>query len=64
MRKLENEELNRLNVEEFKAAEKIPAVVVLDNVRSSNNIGSIFRTSDAFFSRENLPVRNLLHSTG
>jgi tRNA G18 (ribose-2'-O)-methylase SpoU len=48
MRKLANEELNRLNVEEFKAAEKIPVVVVLDNIRSSNNIGSVFRTSDAF----------------
>jgi tRNA G18 (ribose-2'-O)-methylase SpoU len=48
MRKLKNEELNRLNVEEFKAADKNPLVVILDNVRSSNNIGSIFRTSDAF----------------
>ncbi len=48
MRKLRNEELARLTVDDFKAAEKIPIVVVLDNVRSSNNIGSIFRTSDAF----------------
>jgi 23S rRNA (guanosine2251-2'-O)-methyltransferase len=48
MRKLENDELPRLTVDDFKAAEKIPLVVVLDNVRSSNNIGSIFRTSDAF----------------
>lgn len=48
MRKLKNEELNRLNIDEFKAAEKNPLIVVLDNVRSSNNIGSIFRTSDAF----------------
>lgn len=48
MRKLRNEELNRLNVEQFKAADKNPLVVILDNVRSSNNIGSIFRTSDAF----------------
>ncbi len=48
MRKLKNEELKRLTVEDFKSAEKIPLVVVLDNVRSSNNIGSIFRTSDAF----------------
>jgi 23S rRNA (guanosine2251-2'-O)-methyltransferase len=48
MRKLRNDELNRLNVEEFKAADKNPLVVILDNVRSSNNIGSIFRTSDAF----------------
>jgi 23S rRNA (guanosine2251-2'-O)-methyltransferase len=48
MRKLRNDELPRLTVNDFKAAEKIPLVVVLDNVRSSNNIGSIFRTSDAF----------------
>jgi len=48
MRKLRNDELPRLSVEDFKTAEKIPLVVVLDNVRSSNNIGSIFRTSDAF----------------
>jgi 23S rRNA (guanosine2251-2'-O)-methyltransferase len=48
MRKLRNDELTRLTVNDFKAAEKIPLVVVLDNVRSSNNIGSIFRTSDAF----------------
>ena len=48
MRKLRNDELPRLTVEDFKTAEKIPLVVVLDNVRSSNNIGSIFRTSDAF----------------
>lgn len=48
MRKLKNEELNRLNIDEFKAAKKNPLVVVLDNVRSSNNVGSIFRTSDAF----------------
>lgn len=42
------DELNRKSVEEFKASEKSPIVVVLDNVRSLNNIGSIFRTSDAF----------------
>lgn len=48
MRKLNNDELPRLTVDDFKTAEKIPLVVVLDNVRSSNNIGSIFRTSDAF----------------
>lgn len=48
MRKLNVEELNRLSVEEFQSAEKIPLVVVLDNVRSRNNIGSVFRTSDAF----------------
>ncbi len=48
MRKLANNELNRLSIPEFKKAEKIPVVVVLDNVRSLNNIGSVFRTSDAF----------------
>lgn len=48
MRKLSNEELNRLDVEEFKAAPKIPVVVVMDNIRSLNNIGSAFRTCDAF----------------
>lgn len=41
-------ELNRVSVEEFKASQKIPLVVVLDNIRSLNNIGSVFRTSDAF----------------
>jgi len=46
--KLQNEALNRISVEEFKATEKVPIVIVLDNVRSLNNIGSIFRTADAF----------------
>jgi len=48
MRKLKNEELNRLSIEEFKDAEKVPIVIVLDNIRSLNNIGSVFRTADAF----------------
>ena len=48
MRKLKNSELERLNVEEFKQSKKTPLIVVLDNVRSLNNIGSVFRTSDAF----------------
>ncbi len=48
MRKLLNDELNRLSVEEFKRVSKIPLVIVLDNVRSMNNIGSVFRTADAF----------------
>ena len=48
MRKLSNEELERLSVEEFKRVEKVPLVVVLDNVRSLNNISSVFRTADAF----------------
>ena len=48
MRKLKNEELNRLTPDEFKKAEKSPIVIVLDNIRSLNNIGSVFRTADAF----------------
>ncbi|MFA6924072.1 MAG: RNA methyltransferase [Bacteroidales bacterium] len=48
MRKLKNEELNRKSVEEFKNSVKIPVIIILDNVRSMNNVGSIFRTSDAF----------------
>ena len=48
MRKLKNSELNRLSVEEFKQSTKTPLIIVLDNIRSLNNIGSVFRTSDAF----------------
>ncbi len=48
MRKLKNSELGRLEVSEFKEVEKIPLIVILDNIRSLNNIGSVFRTSDAF----------------
>ena len=51
-RKLKLEELNRISIEEFQKTEKIPLVVVLDNVRSLNNIGSVFRTSDAFLVKE------------
>ncbi len=51
-RKLKNEELNRLSASEFRDAEKQPLVVVLDNVRSLNNVGSVFRTSDAFLVEE------------
>jgi tRNA G18 (ribose-2'-O)-methylase SpoU len=47
-KKLSMEELNRLDVASFKKSEKLPVVVVLDNVRSMNNIGSVFRTCDAF----------------
>lgn len=46
-RKLDNKELNRKSLEEFKQSTKTPLVVVLDNIRSLNNIGSVFRTSDA-----------------
>lgn len=48
MRKLKITELNRLTTEAFKESRKIPLVVVLDHVRSLNNVGSVFRTSDAF----------------
>lgn len=47
-RKLKNSELDRKTVEEFKEASKTPIIVILDNIRSLNNIGSVFRTSDAF----------------
>ncbi len=47
MRKLKNSELDRLSVEEYREIEKTPITVVLDNIRSCNNIGSVFRTSDA-----------------
>jgi len=48
MRKLKNSELGRKSVNEYKKADKSPIIVVLDNVRSMNNIGSVFRTADAF----------------
>lgn len=48
MRKLKNSELDRLDVEQFKEAEKTPVIIILDNIRSLNNIGSVFRTADAF----------------
>lgn len=48
MKKLTTEEMHRMTVVEFRESEKLPLVVVLDNVRSLNNIGSVFRTSDAF----------------
>ena len=48
MRKLRNNELGRISIEEFKKALKTPIIVVLDNIRSLNNVGSVFRTSDAF----------------
>lgn len=47
-KKVPNEALNRLTEEEFKKAEKTPLVIVLDNVRSAQNVGSVFRTCDAF----------------
>ena len=48
MRKLKNSELNRVDIKGYKSADKTPIIVVLDNIRSLNNIGSVFRTSDAF----------------
>jgi len=48
MRKLKLDELNRATITEFKAGQKLPIAVVLDNVRSMHNVGSIFRTSDGF----------------
>ncbi|MEC3905745.1 RNA methyltransferase [Tamlana sp. 2201CG12-4] len=48
MRKLKNSELNRLSVDAFRTAKKTPLIIILDNIRSLNNIGSVFRTSDAF----------------
>src|SRR6185503_13671624 len=48
MRKLSMEELGRKSVDEFKRSEKFPIIVVLENIRSAYNVGSVFRTSDAF----------------
>ena len=48
MRKLENSELNRKSIEDFKTSKKTPIIIILDDIRSLNNIGSVFRTSDAF----------------
>ena len=48
MRKLGMDELNRKSVAEFKGSEKIPVIIVMDNIRSMHNVGSVFRTADAF----------------
>jgi tRNA G18 (ribose-2'-O)-methylase SpoU len=48
MRKLENSELERKSIEDFKKSEKTPLILVLDDIRSLHNIGSVFRTADAF----------------
>lgn len=70
MRKLENSELNRLSVDQFKQSKKIPLTIVLDNIRSMNNIGSVFRTSDAFLIEKIIlcgitatPPHNDIHKT-
>jgi tRNA G18 (ribose-2'-O)-methylase SpoU len=48
MRKLQNSELDRLSVSDFKEAEKTPIIIILDDIRSLHNIGSVFRTADSF----------------
>ncbi len=48
MRKLQNKELGRKSVDQFRKSEKFPVIIVLDNVRSQSNVGSVFRTADAF----------------
>jgi tRNA G18 (ribose-2'-O)-methylase SpoU len=48
MRKLNTDELGRVGIEDFKKQDKLPIIVILDNVRSMHNIGSVFRTSDGF----------------
>src|SRR6476661_10614441 len=48
MRKLSMQELNRKSVEEFRQSDKIPIIAILENVRSAYNVGSVFRTADAF----------------
>jgi 23S rRNA (guanosine2251-2'-O)-methyltransferase len=63
MRKLKLDELNRLSTEEFKNAEKLPVIVVLDNIRSAANIGSVFRTCDAFLMEAIYLSWDLCHTT-
>ena len=58
MRKLKNIELNRKTVNEYKNSKKTNLIIILDDIRSLNNIGSVFRTCDAFLSRKNLFMRN------
>ncbi|MBC8344184.1 MAG: RNA methyltransferase [Bacteroidetes bacterium] len=48
MKKLKTSELNRLNVDEYKLSKKLPIIILLDNIRSMHNVGSVFRSSDAF----------------
>jgi len=52
MRKLLNSELGRKSIEEYRSSDKSPFTIVLDNVRSHNNVGSVFRTADAFLTKK------------
>lgn len=52
MKKLKNSELDRISVEEFKKLKKIPITILLENIRSAHNIGSVFRTADSFLINE------------
>ena len=52
MKKLKNSELNRISIEEFKKSKKIPITILLENIRSAHNIGSVFRTADSFLINE------------
>ena len=52
MKKLKNSELDRISIEEFKKLKKIPITILLENIRSAHNIGSVFRTADSFLINE------------
>ena len=52
MKKLKNSELNRISIEEFKKSKKIPITILLENIRSDHNIGSVFRTADSYLINE------------
>ena len=52
MKKLKNSELNRISIEQFKKSKKIPITILLENIRSAHNIGSVFRTADSFLINE------------
>ncbi len=56
MRKLKITEMNRLSVDEYKEKDKLPLIVILDDVRSLHNVGSVFRTSDAFLVKKTLSL--------
>jgi len=62
MKKIKNEDLNRLSIKEYKNSKKIPVCIILDNVRSLNNIGSCFRTVDAFLIKIALSKSKLLRN--